>query len=411
MGNKNRFGIGALSLITALCAALCLGWSLKNLHPNSGILLSNEKRGRADITAVLNSFAAANEQVDPTPEPEPGETPGHTEDPIPTETPEPGRPHYVIAEGSLPPPPREACYGAVQIGEAASVLGVIERAREYGLLEEGEETVFDPGLNFYSRSDIQYYLDETILTICWKEVIEGKVCSFAEVKIADASQFRRKLAGDSFGSPYQYFASELAVSSNAVVAMNADYYAFRDFGIVVYDRALYRFKTAPLNSRFKKYNCIDNLFINGDGDFIFFPRGTEIEQEDLERYLADNDIRFSLAFGPILVKEGVVQEYDWYTLGEVNISYSRAGIGQVGRLHYLSMCVNHASGAHELWTVNEFAVHFGQKGVWNAYCLDGGQTSEIVFRGIPYNHVDYGAERLVSDIIYFASALPEEVFP
>ena len=42
-----------------------------------------------------------------------------------------------------------------------------------------------------------------------------------------------------------------------------------------------------------------------------------------------------------------------------------------------------------------------------AYNLDGGQTSEIVFQNEPVNHVDFGYERTVSDIIYFATAIPE----
>ena len=112
------------------------------------------------------------------------------------------------------------------------MLPVIEKAREYGLLEEDEYVVFDPGAEFYKglySDDIKYYLDETIFAVLWKEVIDGKSCSLAEVKIADASQLRRKLADDTFGGYNQYYASDLAVSANAVVAMNADYYLFRDF--------------------------------------------------------------------------------------------------------------------------------------------------------------------------------------
>ena len=48
------------------------------------------------------------------------------------------------------------------------------------------------------------------------------------------------------------------------------------------------------------------------------------------------------------------------------------------------------------------------KGVQKAYTLDGGQTAEIVMFGAPINHVDFGFERTVSDIIYFATAIPEE---
>ena len=60
----------------------------------------------------------------------------------------------------------------------------------------------------------------------------------------------------------------------------------------------------------------------------------------------------------------------------------------------------------------EFAEHFYEKGVINAYSLDGGQTSEIVFQGDePYNHVDHvngTNSRQVSDMIYFASAVNGE---
>ena len=43
-----------------------------------------------------------------------------------------------------------------------------------------------------------------------------------------------------------------------------------------------------------------------------------------------------------------------------------------------------------------------------AYNLDGGQTSEIIMNGEPINHIDFGFERTVSDIIYFATAIPNE---
>ena len=85
--------------------------------------------------------------------------------------------------------------------------------------------------------------------------------------------------------------------------------------------------------------------------------------------------------------------------------YSRAGIGQIGPLHYLYMSLNH--GSHEArWTVTQFAEHFAEKPVRTAYCLDGGQTGEVVFRGEPYNYIDFGVERTVSDILWFATNGP-----
>ena len=46
-------------------------------------------------------------------------------------------------------------------------------------------------------------------------------------------------------------------------------------------------------------------------------------------------------------------------------------------------------------------------GVENAYALDGGQTASIVINGKLVNPVDFGEERMMSDIIYFASAIPD----
>ena len=67
------------------------------------------------------------------------------------------------------------------------------------------------------------------------------------------------------------------------------------------------------------------------------------------------------------------------------------------------------------WHVKEFRQHFHEKGVINAYNLDGGQTDEIVFQGNEaYNHVDHvngTSSRQVSDMIYFASAVNGEEVP
>ena len=147
---------------------------------------------------------------------------------------------YVLPEGTtVGPPPKEENYGSLTPEEAPKILEVAKRAEEMGLLEPGEFN-FDPEAHFDSEAPILYYLDETIFAVCWKEHIWGNTCSFAEVKVADASQFRRKLAGDTYQNPQQFLASELSQQVNAVIAMNADFYQFRQYGVVVYDRAIPR---------------------------------------------------------------------------------------------------------------------------------------------------------------------------
>ena len=400
-------------MYSVLCL-LCVLWAFFNLHP-TGISANTV------IAPAVPRESAAPIAPEATPEPVPFTAP-----PAPTEAPEavfaetqptpepvPEKIRYTIPEDAVSGPvPNPESWSFAQLDSPERVEEVIAQAREYGLLEENEIMAFDPGAEFYRGSyekPISCYLDETILAILWKENIDGVCCTFAEVKIADASQLRRKLTDDSFGSQNNVFASVLAKEANAVVAMNADFYAFRDFGISVYNRGLYRFNTDSYTGQYQKYNCIDTLFINSKGDFLYKRRLEQDTVESIQQFIWDNDILFSIAFGPVLVENGEPIPCDWYPAGEVNEGYSRAGIGQMGERHYLYMAVSHGDTAAR-WTVTQFAKHFAEKPVITAYNLDGGQTGEVLaypFYDDPYNHVDRGAERIVSDIIYFATAIPE----
>lgn len=297
------------------------------------------------------------------------------------------------------PKPDESRFGTYGIDEADKVMDVIEQARTFGLLD-GQDVIFDPSVEFYWDSDIRCYCDETILAICWKEKINDRVCSFVEVKLADGSQLRRKLVNDTFGSNEKAVASELSRSANAVIAMNADYYKYRDLGVCVYQGQLCRYETS----------C-DVLFIDSNGDFRML-RASELgSREDVEQYIADNNIQFSMSFGPILVCDGELQQLTGsYAggIGEMYEQYSRSGIGQYDKLHYLIATVNHSQDGTPRATVNQFAEIIYGKGVQNAYNFDGGQTSEVLINNERYNYVDWDNEREVSDILYFATAIPEQ---
>ena len=331
---------------------------------------------------------------------------------------------FRIPEESLvAPSPLVSGFGRISTDNAQEVLNVIQQARSSGLLGEDESVVFSPDVQFNTGSyyqDIQYYLDDTLLVVCWKEIIDGNTCTFCEVKMQDGSQLRRKLAGDMFGSDMLEYTTSMHKATNAVVSMNADFYRFRDMGIIVYNRQLYRFNEGEYLMRYgqmlKKYNCIDTMFVTSSGDFLFHHLYEESTPEEMQQFIADNDIVFSIAFGPVLVENGELNtsyfDEEWYPIGEINTGYSRAGIGQVDRLHYLYMSLNHSDEKAARWHTKEFAQHFYEKGVVNAYSLDGGQTSEIVFQGDEaYNHVDHvngTSSRQVSDMIYFASAVNGE---
>ena len=405
----------ALLLCSLMLLGLCACSTVPDLNaPLSPAVPEAEAEPAADpesAPAAAEPAAQAPEESAPAPKAaETGSASAPTATPEPTPT--PMRIRYVIPEGATSGPvPDEACYGSISLDEPEKTLEIIQRARDLGLLRPDETVIFDPEVEFYrgaDREDIEYYLDETILVICWKEVVEGCTCSYAEIKIADASQFRRKLAGDMLNPTQRYYSSELHLQTNAVLSLNADFYQNRDVGLVVYDRQLLRFPEQTYTGSYTFSSCLENCFVNSKGQFLFTGLGETFSREGMERYIADNDILFSIAFGPVLIRDGQVQECTWYPVGEVDKIYSRAGIGEVDELHYLYMSLNHSPEKDGSWTVNQFARHFGEKNVRTAYCLDGGQTGEMVFRGRPYNHVDFGEERHVSDNIYFATGIGAE---
>ena len=390
-----RLGLGTLSLIFAAVSLVVLVWSVQNLHPDTGAP-SKTTRSTSSTNLVTRLDAGLNN----------AKADALSDIAYIAK-------HYSIPEGeTVAPRPNQANFGTVSPAEASKVMDVIQQARDSGLLE-GQDVIFNPDLNFLTSTgtdtdtNIHYYCDDTILAIVWKELIDGYTVTCCEVKIADGSQIRRKLVDDTFGSSNKLFATSIAASVNSVVAMNADFYMFRDFGIVVYDRELYRFGQDTYTGNYKKYNCTDTLFINEDGDFIFWHRLEEATPEEMRAFIAENRILFSIAFGPVLVENGELKVCDWYPAGEIDKPYSRAGIGQKDHLHYFYMSLNHSAEQAARWTVNQFGERMYQRGLQQAYCLDGGQTGELVWQGAPYNHVDFGAEREVSDILYFATAIPD----
>ena len=275
---------------------------------------------------------------------------------------------------------------------------IYEVAAESEHLIRGADLVFDPNVTFATNQKMYYYADDSIFVVCWKEFLNECYCNFAEVFISDPSQFRRKIAGDTYGYSAQMYASSLAAEANAVVAMNGDFYKFRSPGICVYNRVVYRCEG----------NYLDTCFVDAKGNLIFSYAGELTSKEDAQRFVDENDIRFSLAFGPVLIDNGVPKENLNYRIGETMQRYSRSAIGQIGEGHYLIMTIGHVYPYRECCTLRGAQDIMLLKGCLNAYTLDGGQTAEVIWRDKPYSYVDWGVERTVSDIIYFATAVPED---
>lgn len=302
--------------------------------------------------------------------------------------------YWLSDDDLIAPKPDPAKFG--RTADPSSLDWLMEDAAK---LLDGQETVFTTETKIARGSEIIYYLDETIFAVTWKEGINGVVYTFSEIKISHPSQFRRFLAGGEYGADVQLVTTEMAKTVNAVVASSGDFYNFRRVGVIVYDG-----KVRRVNSKY-----VDTCYITESGDLLFSYAGQIPDMKAAEKFAEENKVRFSLAFGPILIDNGVYRHVDDYTLGEITRHYSRAALSQKGQLHYLLTTANDEDeyGYPTVPTLHEFAQVLLEKGVDMAYTLDGGQTAAIVTNNKLINDVDFGSQRAISDIIYFATAVPD----
>ena len=182
-----------------------------------------------------------------------------------------------------------------------------------------------------------------------------------------------------------------------MVASAGDFYRFRNFGTVVYEGVARRVEGT----------YAETCYIDRNGDMHFTYGGEVLTMADAQAYVEEHDINFSLAFGPVLVDNYEVTEHTWYGVGEITEGYARAALCQMGPLHYIVVAANTTGPYQDIPTVATFAKNIAATGCKMAYCLDGGQTATIVMNDQLINRPVYGQQRKISDIIYFATAVPE----
>lgn len=148
----------------------------------------------------------------------------------------------------------------------------------------------------------------------------------------------------------------------------------------------------------------DVLFIDKNGDFHI----TYDWSKTASKLYKSNDISNSLHFGPSLVIDGKVNiMHDISGCGTSwnKKSSPRTAIGQLDTLTYLMCCVEGRTEQNHGISVSKLAKLMQSKGCKQAYCLDGGQSTAMVFGGQLMNTPLWDGMRSVSDIVYFATAI------
>lgn len=256
--------------------------------------------------------------------------------------------------------------------------------------------LFDEERQNFDGKPIYYYKDDSIEVKCWREEINDCIFNFSEVWISDPSQLRRTLVDNVISKKHLDYPQNIFRKTNGVVGMSSDYCAFRDFGIVVqYGNVV----------RDTKGSILDIAVYDKNGNFSACEdSGAFFDSEDFK----NGNVIHTFAFGPVLVDNYAVNDSYKLTLnggkypGELTTRYPRAAICQFDYDKHYLLCTLNYRGMNAV----DFAGVLQSKGVRFAYNLDGGQTATLMFNGEIINEVAYGGPRLMSDILYFATAVP-----
>lgn len=211
----------------------------------------------------------------------------------------------------------------------------------------------------------------------------------ADVTVSDASALKTALANNTYGRNITDTTSNMAEDNNAVLAINGDYYGARQSGYVIRNGNLYR------NTSGNR----DALVIKQNGEFEFVSEGETSAEE-----LLQNGAYQVLSFGPVLLEDGEISVGENDEVGMAMASNPRTAIGYLGNNHYVFVVSDGRTSESAGLSLYELASFMKELGVADAYNLDGGGSSTMVFKGEiinnPTTNGHSNQERSVSDIVY-----------
>lgn len=216
----------------------------------------------------------------------------------------------------------------------------------------------------------------------------------ATVELTDATVLRAAFARDEAGQNITEEPSEIAARQGAVLAINGDYYGFRDDGIVIRNGVIYRDEPAR-----------EGLVLHRDGRVEVYDETAT----SAEALLADGAWN-TLSFGPAVLVDGSVPagvedvEIDT-NFGNHSIQgeQPRTAIGVIGDNHLVLLVVDGRSEGYSRGVgLTELGEILADLGCTTGYNLDGGGSSVMIFDGEVITQPSNGGERATSDILYVA---------
>lgn len=235
----------------------------------------------------------------------------------------------------------------------------------------------------------------------------------ARVKLANATQMRSTMAGNYY-SPSTASPITMAKKANAVFAINGDYFSARNG--VGYTARMGKEYRNRCNGTYDVM-VIDNL---GDLHILKAPTKEDMDAFKLELEAQGLSVINGYTFGPGLVINGERQTGFVNMDNAADKAAQRMCLAQVGPLEYLCIA---SEGPEDKGSVGLNLEQFSElvasfEGVQNAYNLDGGSSTTMVFQKLDtktgkraydkVNSPNNPKRRHLNDIIYFVSAYQPE---
>jgi exopolysaccharide biosynthesis protein len=214
----------------------------------------------------------------------------------------------------------------------------------------------------------------------------------ADIKVNKVSYLKTAFAKDTFGQNIIEYTSVIAKRKNAIFAINGDYYGFRLKGYVLRNGTLYDPTREPRDKK------SDILVVNQDGSFKIVKEASTTPKD-----LYDEKAWQVFCFGPGLISNGQITVSDKDEVGGHMESNPRTAIACVNPGHYIIVVSDGRTEESAGLSLFELATFLQKYNVSEAYNLDGGGSSVMVFNDQIINKPTTDGrirERGISDIVY-----------
>jgi len=170
----------------------------------------------------------------------------------------------------------------------------------------------------------------------------------------------------------------VAQKNQLVLGLSTDFAQLRypkkdaSVGIIIRNGKVFSEKTRPENS--KKWPPLDILALYPDGNMEVYISNEHTAQEYL-----DMGVQTTLAFGPLLIRDGIRNDADISTMNLGN--NPRVAIGMVEKGHTFAMMLEGRHTGSVGAYLDFLADRMLEKGCTLAINLDGGETACMIFMG------------------------------